>query len=197
MHRRDGCNAHMVRYADDIVILSNKPTDIPEETLRKLLARLRLKLSEKKTHFVEAKDGFDFLGFRFVRRYSPTHGKPKTYFFPSPKSVSKVKERIREIAGNNKTYITPEEIAKQLNTAVTGWCNYFQWSWHNKAFTKVYGYLCMRFQRFLRRRQEKSGLGRYRDHPISEFKTKYGLITWRRSTVFKDQLRRECSGRAV
>lgn len=197
MTRRSGCNARMVRYADDIVILSSKPTPIPEETLRKLLSLLELNLSEKKTRFVEAKDGFDFLGFRFVRRFSSEYGKPKTYFFPSSKSVAKAKGRIREIAGNDKTHILPEDIAKQLNVAVTGWCNYFQWSWHNPAFTKVYGYLCLRFQRFLRRRQEKSGFGRYRDHPVSEFQTRYGLITWTRSTVFKDELCRECSGRAV
>ena len=197
MTRRSGCNARMVRYADDIVILSSKPVHIPEETLRKHLSLLDLKLSEKKTRSVEAKDGFGFLGFRFVRRFTPEYGRPKTYFFPSPRSVAKAKERIREIAGNNKTHIPPKDITKQLNVAVTGWCNYFRWSWHNRAFTKVYGYLCMRFQRFLRRRQEKSGLGRYRDHPVSEFQTKYGLTTWTRSTVFLDELRRECSGRAV
>jgi len=133
---------------------------------------LELKLSEKKTRFVEAEEGFDFLGFTFVRRFSSEYGKPKTYFFPSPKSVAKAKGQIREIAGNGKTHIPPEEIAKQLNVSVTGWCNYFQWSWHNPAFKKVYSYLRLRFQRFLRRRQEKSGLGRYRDHPVSEFQTR-------------------------
>ena len=197
MTRRIGCDACMVRYADDIVILSSKPTHIPEETLRKLLSQLELKLSERKTRFVEAKDGFDFLGFRFVRRFSSEYGKLKTCFFPSPKSVTKAKGRIREIAGNDRTHIPPEEIAKQLNVAVSGWCNYFQWSWHNSAFTGVYSYLCFRFLKFLRRRQNKSGFGRYRDHPVTEFQTKFGLITWTRSTVFKDELRRECGGRAV
>lgn len=197
MTRKDGHNAQMVRYADDIVILSDKPSNIPEETLRRLLAQLELKLSEKKTRSVEAKDGFDFLGFRFIKRYSPKYGKPKTYFFPSPKSVTKVKRRIREIAWNNKTHIPPKQIAEQLNRAVSGWCNYFQWSWHNRAFSKVYGYLCKRFQRFLRRRKEKPGFGRYRDHPIFELQTKFGLKTWTRSTSFMDQLCWECSGRAV
>ena len=92
MTRKSGCDARMVRYADDIVILSSKPTDIPEKTLRRLLSQLELKLSEKKTRFVEAKDGFDFLGFRFVRRLSSKYGKQKTYYFPSPKSVTKAKK---------------------------------------------------------------------------------------------------------
>lgn len=197
MTRRDGWNAQMVRYADDIVILSKKPIDTPTKVLQSILSGLGLTLSETKTQIVKAEDGFDFLGFRFVRRHSHRHGKKKTYYFPSPKSVKRMKGRIREIAGNNKTHIPPEEIARQLNRAMTGWCNYFKWSWHNEAFTKVYGYLCRRFQRFMRRRQEKPGMGKYRDLPVDLFKTKYGLVTWTRSTAFKDQLRRECSRRAV
>lgn len=197
MDRRSGCDARMIRYADDIVILSSKSTQVPRKTLCRLLTRLELKLNEKKTCSAEVKEGFDFLGFRFVRRFSSKHGKPKTYFFPSPKSVTRIKGRIREIAGRNRTYIPPDDIAKQLNIAVTGWCNYYQWSWHNQAFTKVYGYLCSRFQRFLRRRQRKSGYGRYRDHSTGELRSKYGLVTWTRSTAFKEQLCRECSGRAV
>jgi len=197
MTRRSGCNAQMVRYADDIVILSNKPLDIPTETLRDILASLGLKLSEAKTHVTKAERGFDFLGFRFTRRRSPKHKKVLTCYFPSPKSVKRVKGRIREIAGNNRLHIPPEEVAEELNLAVTGWCNYFQWSWHRKAYSKVYGYLCSRFQRFLRRRQEKPGYGRYRDFPVSKLQDKYGLVTWTRSTVFIGQLCRECSGRAV
>jgi hypothetical protein len=175
MTRRICCDARIVRYADDIVILSSKPIHIPEGTLRKLLSHLDLKLSEKKTRFVEAKDGFDFLGFRFVRRFSPEHGKQRTCFFPSPKSVSNAKERIREIAGNDRTHIPPEEIAQQLNVAVIGWCNYFQWSWHNSSFTKVYSSLCLRFWRFLRRRQNKSGIRWGHNHSISELQTNLGL----------------------
>lgn len=197
MTRRSGCNAHLVRYADDIVILSSKPTHIPEATLRKLLSLLELKLSEEKTRLVEAEDGFDFLGFRFVRRLSSKEGKCKTYYFPSPRSVKRVKGRIRQIAGNDMLCILPEEIARRLNVAVTGWCNYFQWSWHGDAFRTVYGYLCTRFQGFLRRRQAKPGLGRYRDYPVSELQSRYGLVTWTRSTAFKDELRRGCGGRAV
>ena len=197
MTRRNGCNAQMVRYADDIVILSDKPLDTPTKTLREILSALGLKLSETKTQMTKAEKGFDFLGFRFTRGYSPRHRKVRTCYFPSPKSVKRAKGRIREIAGNNRTHIPPEEVAKQLNLAVTGWCNYFQWSWHTEAFSKVYGYLCSRFQRFLRRRKEKPGYGRYRDFPVSSLQSKYGLTTWKSSTVFLDQLRRECSGRAV
>jgi len=197
MTRRSGYNAQMVRYADDIVILSDKPLDVPIKTLRDILEELGLRLSETKTQVTKAERGFDFLGFRFTKRYSPKHKKERACYFPSPKSVQRVKGRIREIAGNHQLHIPPEEVAEGLNYAVAGWCNYFQWSWHYEAFSKVHSYLSSRFRRFLRRRKEKSGYGRYRDFPVSKLQSKYGLVTWTCSTVFKDQLCRDCGGRAV
>jgi len=197
MTRRKGWNAQMVRYADDIVILSDKPLDAALETLRDILSELGLSLNETKTRIVSAEDGFDFLGFRFLRRYSRQYGKMKSYYFPSPKSVKRIKVRIREIAGNNRTHIPPEDVARELNLAVTGWCNYYRWSWHNDAFRKVYLYLCTRFQRFLRRRQGKSGPGKYRDFSVDKLRSTYGLVTWTRSTAHMDQLRRFTRGRAV
>jgi len=177
MTRKGGWNAQMVRYADDIVVLSTRPVTVPREKLQEILASLGLKLSEKKTRTIYAEDGFDFLGFRFTRKYNRESKKYVCQYFPSPKSVKAVMVKIREIAGNNRTYILPTQIAKELNIAVTGWCNYFRWSWHNRAFTKVYSYVHSRFQRFLRRRKEKSGFGRYRDNSVQILRNKYGLQT--------------------
>jgi len=178
MMRKRGWNARMVRYADDIVVLSDRPSMVPKKRLRAILETLELKLNEKKTNTVVAEDGFEFLGFRFIRKYDRNSGKYKSRYFPSPKSVNRVKENIREIAGNNRTYLSPIQIAKELNVAVTGWCNYFRWSWYGRAFTKVYGYLCLRFQLFLRQRKEKSGFGRYRDYSVHALRNEYGLHTW-------------------
>jgi group II intron reverse transcriptase/maturase len=197
MCRKSGYNAQMVRYADDIVILSDKPLDEPRKTLQDILARLGLRLSDTKTRVTKAEKGFEFLGFRFTRQYSRKHRKVQTTYFPSPESVKRMKGRIREIAGNNRLHILPKEVVEELNMAVTGWCNYFQWSWHDAAFTKVFSYLRARFMRFLRRRRNKSGFGRARDLPISKLHEEYGLMTRMRSTVFMDRLRRDCSGRAV
>lgn len=197
MTRRSGPDAQMVRYADDIVVLSKKTLEVPIRTLRDILSELGLRLSETKTQVTKAERGFEFLGFRFTRRYSPKHGKVLSSYFPSPKSVKRVKGRIREIAGNDRLHTPPEEVAEDLNLAVTGWCEYFKWSWHGKAFSKVYEYLRYRFKRFLRRRQNKPGLGRYRDLPERAVQSRYGLRTRWGSMVFNDQPRRDCSGRAV
>ena len=181
--RRHGQNARLVRYADDVVVLSNKSVKGPTIVLRDILDGLGLKLSERKTRIVRAEDGFDFLGFRFIRRHSKKWGKKKTYYFPSPKSVKRIKEKIRICAGNHMLYIPPEDVARMLNRQVGGGWNYFRHSHASKTYVKVQLYLLSRFRRFLRRRSVKSGIGRYRDLSNEALVERFGLAVWQDATV--------------
>jgi len=175
MNNGFGPDGQLVRYADDIVVLSKKPVDKVARTLCWILADLGLQLSEKKTRIVKAEEGFDFLGFRFIRRYSRKYRKRRTYYFPSPESVKRIKETIREYAGNNMRHVIPVDVVRKLNSAVKGWRNYYRHSHATTAFGIVRRYLAVRFVRFLRRRKSKSGIGRYRDHSDVELIEKYGL----------------------
>lgn len=183
MTNRYGPNAQMVRYADDILVLSDKPIDGPVRTLSEILEGLGLKLSERKSEIVDVGggDGFDFLGFRFVRRYSQRHGGNKrTFFFPSPDSVKRLKENVRGRAGRHMLCVPPEDVAKMLNLLVRGWMNYYRHSNASDTFRKVRTYVHARFRRFLRRRQNDSGTGRYRNLTNKELIERYGLsIPWR------------------
>jgi len=56
--------AHIVRYADDILVLYRRGTERPMMILRQILERLGLTLNEAKTRIVNAFEGkYDFLGF--------------------------------------------------------------------------------------------------------------------------------------
>jgi len=179
MPEHSGFNAQLVRYADDLVVLSDKPLGHAVRTLREILTDLGLKLSERKTRVVFARDGFDFLGFRFVRRYSKKYGKKVTRFFPSPDSVMKVKRSIRDIAGNHRTHLPPLFVAMRLKVITTGWAAYFRHTHAGRAFSVVTGYQLLRFRIFLRRRTNKKGLGRYSDLPNKALFERYPLATWR------------------
>ncbi len=176
MTKRKGPNAQMVRYADDIVILTDQSPRYPMLVLRRTLEGLGLRLSEKKSRIVDACDGFEFLGFRFIRRYSKKYGKRKTYYFPSTKSLTRVKGKIRERAGNHVLHELPEEVAKSLNRLMIGWWNYFRHSNASRVIGKVLDYLLSRFCRYLRRRKNKSGLGNRHDPPRQVIAEQYGLI---------------------
>ena len=67
MTSRSGADAHLVRYADDFVILGTGDMGEAKEVLEARLAELGLTLSAEKTRVVGAQEGFDFLGFHFER----------------------------------------------------------------------------------------------------------------------------------
>jgi RNA-directed DNA polymerase len=85
-------DAHLVRYADDFVILCTKRPEFYLAQAKKVLDRLGLSLSEKKTRIVNVREEtFDFLGHRFAAQPSKVTGELKTYYYPAPKAMKSVK----------------------------------------------------------------------------------------------------------
>ena len=69
--RAEQFRARIVNYADDFVILSRGKAKEALEWTREVLARLELKLNEKKTSLRNARrERFDFLGYTFGPHYS-------------------------------------------------------------------------------------------------------------------------------
>jgi RNA-directed DNA polymerase len=119
---RSGANAQFVRYADDFVILSDKSVRGLVPVVQEILGSLGLRLNMEKFRGVMADNGFDFLGFRFVRRPSERHGGRKmTYFFPSPRSVERVKEKVRELCGRHLLHAPPVDVVLSMNRLLVGW----------------------------------------------------------------------------
>ena len=96
-----GEDAHLIRYADDLLILVGGNPQYPYTKLQNIIEDLGLALNTEKTRIVKAEEGFDFLGFRFVRQYSSWKRKRVTRWFPSPKSELKIRKRILSLTGNS------------------------------------------------------------------------------------------------
>lgn len=77
-HRLKGkLQAHLVRYADGIVVLCRKEVEESLKVVRQVLESLALSLNEAKTHTVDAtQDSFDFLGFSIRMNRGMRTGKP-------------------------------------------------------------------------------------------------------------------------
>ena len=110
-----------VRYADDCMIFC-KSRKSAERTLKNIIPfierKLFLKVNRKKTgveHISKAK----YLGYSFYRY------KGKCRFRVHPKSVTKMKNKIRELTDRNKgmSNVIREEKYQQF---VRGWVNYFK-----------------------------------------------------------------------
>ena len=87
-------DAHLIRYADDFVILCARN---PEQYLgiaKQRLDRLGLTLNSEKTRIKHVRKGFNFLGHTFILAPSKVTGKMKCFYYPSLKAVAAVKQGV-------------------------------------------------------------------------------------------------------
>jgi len=85
---------HLVRYADDFVILSKEMID--PGYIRDILEGLELELNRDKSRMINVKDGFDFLGFYFVEVYPEDKLRGNIHIIPTEGSVQRVIRNIME-----------------------------------------------------------------------------------------------------
>jgi group II intron reverse transcriptase/maturase len=161
---RYGEDAHLVRYADDLVILTSSNPEKAKKKLDEIMESIDLTLSTEKTHIVKAGEGFDFLGFRFVRQHSAWKKKRVTRWFPSPKSELKIRERIHELTNNNALAVTtPEEAKELLIPVLKGWGNYFAHSLASNVFNEIWDYAQYRLMYMHCRQHNEPSTWKHRD----------------------------------
>ncbi len=177
-HRlKDKLGAHLVRYADDFVVLCKKGVEEPLKVVRQVLDRLDLSLNETKTHIVDATEAsFDFLGFTLQMSQGAKSGKPYPNVRPSDKSVKKIKTRLTELTQRELTCIPLEDVVRNVNRSLRGWANYFHYRNSSLAMSKVRNHAEERLRTHLRKRHKVKDRGtalkRFRSASLYE---RYGL----------------------
>ncbi|RLB13505.1 MAG: group II intron reverse transcriptase/maturase [Deltaproteobacteria bacterium] len=169
--------AHLVRYADDFVVLCRQGIDRPMEAVRLILDRLGLVLNAEKTHVVDAKQGrFNFLGFEIHIARSWRTGGHYANVQPSRKSLRTIKRRLSSMTGRELTHVPLEGVVGKVNETLRGWVAYFHYRNCSKVMTKVKTHAEERLRIHLRRRYKVrhrvSGYGRFPDRSLYE---RYGL----------------------
>lgn len=121
----------LVRYADDWLILckSEKSAQRALKGAKEILeGQLGLTLHPDKTKIVDARQGFDFLGYHFkvvhFRRKRKEDDIFTCYLKPSEKAMNKFKAKLRDITRRNQTTNMPT-LLKKLNPYIRGWANYY------------------------------------------------------------------------
>jgi RNA-directed DNA polymerase len=155
MFEKSSLSGTWVRYVDDIVIASWGGGQHILKELRKMLACLKLELSEDKTSVVKAEDGFDFLGVHF--KLCPVTNPAKKLkkvcrVWPSDRSMKRIREKIRKKVGRRYS-MSLEEMIEELNPMLRGWHNYHKAvDPQKRRILKLNGYLWDRLRGFLRRK---------------------------------------------
>jgi len=183
-------DAHLVRYADDFIILCRERPEFYLEQAKQVLDRLGLTLNAKKTRILHAREEmFDFLGNRFAVQPAKRTGKLNTYCYPSPKAMQSVKKKIREVVRTGQHWNLPELVKEKINPILRGWGNYFKTGNSRKHFLSIANYTTWTLCIMLRKKHKKRSKG-WRDHPPSWFYDYQGLFKlYSLSVVGNDQKR--------
>ena len=174
--RREGPNVQLVRYADDLILLTDRDAGWAMERLREILGGLELKLNDEKSRVVDAeKETFDFLGFTYRRVTNGRTGKRATLFYPSKKSQKRLRERVRRIL-NPRVPITLDEYIRRTNTAVRGWVNYFRVGNASRVFHDIRNHVESKVRRVLQEKAHRYGMG-WKRYDVAYLYERLGLYS--------------------
>jgi len=167
--------ARLIRYADDLVIMTKYHSEETMAKLKEIVTHLKLRLKQGKTRILNAEDEpFDFLGFTFIKALKRgSKDKRITYFYPSHKAENAIRRKIRQIVDYRRP-AKVEQLVKELTPVLRGWVNYFRIANSSKKFGKVRFYVAQRIRKFMRRRRQKAGYG-YKQYPDTFLYPKLGL----------------------
>jgi hypothetical protein len=151
--------AHIVSYADDLVICCRGSAEEARLAMQGIMTRLKLTVNERKTHVCRVpEEHFDFLGYTFGRFYSTQTGRAYLGTRPSKKSVRRMLEKVHVQTARGRCLLSADEVVSEINRALRGWANYFKLGPVTKAYRTLDRYTTRRLRRWLRHKHKlKSG----------------------------------------
>ncbi len=170
----NGSGIHMIRYADDFVILCREKHEAEKalQMVKEWVDATGLELHPDKTHIGDSRmpgEGFEFLGYRFEsgRRWVRKS---------SIKALrNKVRQKTRRSCGKSI-----KEVTRSLNYTLRGWFEYFKHADKN-TFPGLDSFVRRRMRSILRKQNKKDrGTGRcFEDHKRwpNKFFAGLGLFT--------------------
>ena len=168
--------AHIVNYADDLVICCRVGAEQALTAMRRMMSTLKLTVNETKTrvcHLSEEK--FDFLGYTFGRCYSPKTGRAYWGTTPSKKRVQRLCQAISEMTRRSQTQQDVGRLVEALNRKLNGWANYFCLGPVSSAYRAVEQHTCRRLRQWLcvKHKERAGGNTRFPQHALHQ---KFGLV---------------------
>ncbi len=193
--RTDSWQGVLVRYADDLVILTRT-----EEAARryfgwleKLFERMGLTINREKTQIARVSEGFDFLGLTFKEVRGRRTGMPFALSYPRRKAMEAVRRKVKDTIRGFPLSATIRDVIVEVNRVLEGWANYFAWSHASRHFAKADLYVIDQLRLFLRRKHHRKHSRGHRDWPVRLFHEKLGL-TRLTGSLAKRRARRMLSG---
>lgn len=160
-HRRvypEKLGATLHRYCDDAILVCRKGATCVLKVFTEMAEKMGLTINEEKRRITKITDGFDFIGYNFVKRKSPKSGRNSIYIFPSKRTQQAIRSRLKYLT-SRRAPIKPKEYIELIRPVVMGWVNYFRHTNAWEAFRKLQRFINIRFRRYLNYRSKGRGFG--------------------------------------
>jgi len=168
--------AHIVNYADDLVICCRVGAEQALTAMRRMMSTLKLTVNENKTRVCRLpEEKFDFLGYTFGRCYSPKTGRAYWGTTPSKKRVQRLCQSISEMTRRSQTQQDVGTLVEALNRKINGWANYFCLGPVSSAYRAVEQHTCRRLRQWLCVKHKERAGGNTR-FPQQALHQKFGLV---------------------
>ena len=158
--------ATLHRYCDDAILVCRRDAQPALEAFAALAKKMELTLNTEKTRVTKLTDGFDFIGFNFVKRKSPNSGKHNIYIFPAKHARQAIRNKLKYLT-SRRAPISPHKYVDLVKPVVLGWVNYFRHTNASEAFRELQRFINIRFRRYLTHRNRGRGFG-WKKYPNSK-----------------------------
>jgi RNA-directed DNA polymerase len=177
-YRGDGpgtwAKAHIVRYADDFVVLARHQTGRLRRWIEGTLeGRFQLTVNREKTRIVKLRQpgaSLTFLGFT-LRYDRDRYGRDHRYLnvFPSEKAQARARDKLRELTGPHRCFVPIADMVGDVSGWLRSWGAYFRHGYPRQVFRDLNWFAVHRTTRHLQRRSQ-------RPHRPPEGKTFYAHL---------------------
>jgi RNA-directed DNA polymerase len=161
------CEARLVNYADDFVVVARWGATEVLAQVKKWLVGMKLTLNETKTSIRDArKEHFRFLGYELGPLVYKKTGQRYSGARPSKKAMEHARREVSRLLRRGRTERW-EEIKGELNQFLRGWGTYFAYDSPMHAFHVLDMHVMERVRNFLRRRHKLTrATSRFRYHEV-------------------------------
>jgi group II intron reverse transcriptase/maturase len=150
--------ATLHRYADDASLMCRRRPQPVLAALKAIATRMDLTINRDKTHVARLTDGFDFSGFQFVKRKSPSRGKNTIDMFPAKSAQQKIRNLLKHLT-SRRAPSSPQAFVDMVNPMVTGWANDCRHTNASQAFRRLQCFVTIRLRRDLTHSSNGRGFG--------------------------------------
>ncbi|MHB8440285.1 MAG: group II intron maturase-specific domain-containing protein [Acidimicrobiales bacterium] len=151
--KRGAAAYHLVRYADDFVVMvfgSRAQAEDLYGEIDAVLAPTGLHLAPEKTRVTGIDEGFDFLGFRIQRHRQKGSDRRLIYTYPSGSSLARIRRKVSAATGRQTTSLPADKLFRHLGQLTRGWVLYFRHGASSRTFGLLGHHLWWRVWRWLK-----------------------------------------------